>query len=342
MTALRADAVVLVEFQQADLDGHDRGLDDDGVVDAATRPRLCRVPSSSDQPAASGNSAVDRPPSRGGRPARAASTAGPCRPTARPGRRTRTPASGFFLRLIFVASVARIRLPVGELAQLVCHVLRGLADDGQQVRVMAAAGERREGEVVQAVPGGAQEVGVPQGAGPAARRGGRHSARTGSCLATSPAVPGPGRLPAIGRANGRLLQHDVGVGAAGAERIDARPSAVARRAPAASACVGTSSFSSRTSMAGLGLWKCRFGGTMPWWAVSAALMNPAMPAAPFEVAEVGFHRADQAAVAGGAVPAQDGAEGEALDGVADGGAGAVGLDEIDAPAGRRPPRRRPP
>src|SRR5262249_42646275 len=32
----RADAVVLVELQQADLDGHDRGLDDGGLVE----PRL--------------------------------------------------------------------------------------------------------------------------------------------------------------------------------------------------------------------------------------------------------------------------------------------------------------
>ncbi|CAM5737457.1 hypothetical protein STENM223S_04983 [Streptomyces tendae] len=51
------------------------------------------------------------------------------------------------------------------------------------------------------------------------------------------------------------------------------------------------------------------------------------------VADVGLQRAEQERVAGGAAGAVDGLEGLCLDGVAEGGAGAVGLDGVDLVGG---------
>ena len=157
----------------------------------------------------------------------------------------------------------RIDLAVGELAEFVRHVFRSLADDGQQMRVVAAPSEGREGNVVQPLWRGAQEVGMAQRqcsqriavggaehvhasrrrkAGPLGEVGVARViglvAATGSCSTTWALVP-PAPNEFTPTVQGR----------------PARSSGVGR--------VGTSSFRFSKSIAGFGSWKCKFGGTTP-------------------------------------------------------------------------------
>jgi hypothetical protein len=76
----------------------------------------------------------------------------------------------------------------------------------------------------------------------------------------------------------RLLEHDVRIGAADAERTDARRGAARRRAasPASRADVERGR---AKSIFGLGASKCSDAGSVPRASASAVLMTPAAPAA---------------------------------------------------------------
>ena len=76
----------------------------------------------------------------------------------------------------------------------------------------------------------------------------------------------------------RLLEHDVRVGAADAERVDPRPARAAPPAQSASRSLTRNGLVSK-SIAGFGLSKPRLGGICRCWSASAALIRLATPAA---------------------------------------------------------------
>ena len=137
-----------------------------------------------------------------------------------------------------------------------------------------------------------------------------------------------------GRSAGRLLDDDVGVRAADAERAHAGAAADGRPATASRVVEITNGVRSRSS-SGLGAVWLASGGSVRWRSACTTLITLATPAAVSRWPMLGFvETSRQNPCLGRRVAERLGQRGD-LDRVADGGAGAVGLEELDV-AGRQP------
>ena len=159
-----ADSVVRVQSRQRDLDGQDRGLDDQCFVDPGFRLGLGQFC----QQGPAGElleQAVDffqRVAKDGLALQPLLAHAGPLAAlTGEDERQLRVLLAGDRGR-----ENRRLDLPVGEFPQLALDVLRGLPDHGHQIRKMAAARKCREGGVGQVFGRAVQQVGMPQGQHP--------------------------------------------------------------------------------------------------------------------------------------------------------------------------------
>ena len=136
---------------------------------------------------------------------------------------------------------------------------------------------------------------------------------------------------------GSLFQHHMSIGAAEAERTDARQCRAGLRRPWTERGLHPQWELDRKEYAGWASRKCRLGGISRCWSASATLIRPAMPAAASrwpilvltEPTAQGFLR--------WTVDAKHRAQGFHLDRVAQQCAGAVGLDVLNV--ARAKPRR---
>ena len=173
------------------------------------------------------------------------------------------------------------------------------------------------------------------------RRLGRRAPGTPPAPGARGAAAGVGASPAAGRRSGRLLQDDVGVGAADPERRHAGPARAAGRAGQATGLGEQPHRAGRSSRhAAVGASTCRVARqhAVPH-APCTILMTPADAGGGLGVADVGLERAEPQRPFGGPVLAVGGQQRLRLDRVAERGAGAVRLDDVHV--GRRTARRWP-
>ena len=149
-------------------------------------------------------------------------------------------------------------------------LLDGRSDDGHAMLVMCAARGCGETHVVKCEPRllpqmrGISRGQFSQGIG-TLRRKWKHLER----------ADGPG----VGCRGRRLLDHDVGVGPAEAERTDpGQPPADAAR-PGDALRSGSAPAARSKGSCGLGLWRCRCGGISSVLEAKMTFISPAMPAA---------------------------------------------------------------
>ena len=155
-------------------------------------------------------------------------------------------------------------------------------------------------------------------------------------------VQRPLRLASRGLGDeGRLLEDDVRVGAAEPEGADAGDAPAARCAATAPLRSESGAAATTQAMWGFGSLKCRCGGIASCCRESTTLMSPAIPAAASRCPMFVLTEPTMAGRPGSRPGAQHGAEGARLDGVAERGAGAVGLDVVRPPPARSPRRRGP-
>ena len=202
-------------------------------------------------------------------------------------------------------------------------------DDGQSMGQVAAPGVGRAGDV-----------------GERRRRrrrpGGRRirsasSTRARSVRALKRQQVRPSHL-VVHRRRRRLLQHDVGVGAAEPERADAADASAARAPSTRCASSGRRSAARPTGCSGLGSVEVQRRRHLAVLQAQHDLDQPGDAGRRLEVADVGLDRADQQPVRPVAAGAEGGAQRLGLDRVAERRARAVRLDVADV--GGRDARRR--
>ena len=156
--------------------------------------------------------------------------------------------------------------------------------------------------------------------------------RAGSRRPHRPGTRGSRRKRRMRTARG-LLEDDVRVGAAEAERVHARAGRPGGAGPGLQAARRSCSGRASRSTWGLGREKLRLAGIARWCRASAALIRPATPAAASRWPMFVFTEPRTQGRAGVAALGEHGAERGELDRIAERGAGAVGLDVIDLARG---------